>query len=114
MTAELLRDAAATAAVFGFFASAWFGWAQDQPPPAWRTALDADTSRTFGLVVGIEVALAAIGAAVLARRRRSELIPLGGGERRHRARRRDRAPRGGAVVAGRRPPPAVTSGGRGA
>jgi hypothetical protein len=28
MTAEFLRDAAATAAVFGFFASAWFGWAQ--------------------------------------------------------------------------------------
>lgn len=83
--------------VFRFFASAWFGWAQDQPPPAWRkalvagsilslltavgggvmtwrnwsgpTAFDADTSRTFGLVVGIEVALAAIGAAVLARRR---------------------------------------------
>jgi hypothetical protein len=27
MTAEFLRDAA-TAAVFGFFASAWFGWAQ--------------------------------------------------------------------------------------
>jgi hypothetical protein len=105
MTAEFLRDAAATAAVFGFFASAWFGWAQGQPPPAWRTALvagsilslltavgggvmtwrnwsgptafDADTSRTFGLVVGIEVALAAIGAVVLARRRSSELIPPG-------------------------------------
>jgi len=85
------------------FASAWFGWAQDEPPPAWRkalvagsilslltavgggvmtwrnwsgpTAFDADTSRTFGLVVGVEVALAAIGAAVLARRRSSELIP---------------------------------------
>ena len=39
------------------------------------TAFDADTSRTFGLVVGVEVALAAIGAAVLARRRSSELIP---------------------------------------
>jgi hypothetical protein len=103
MTAAFLRDAAATAAIFGFFASAWFGWAQDEPPPAWRkalvagsilslltavgggvmtwrnwsgpTAFDADTSRTFGLVVGIEVALAAIGAAVLARRRSSELIP---------------------------------------
>ena len=102
-TAEFLRDAAATAAIFGFFASAWFGWAQDEPPPAWRkalvagsilslltavgggvltwrnwsgpTAFDADTSRTFGLVVGVEVALAAIGAAVLARRRRSDLIP---------------------------------------
>jgi hypothetical protein len=93
MTAEFLRDAAATAAVFGFFASAWFGWAQDEPPRAWRkaliagsilslltaigggvmtwrnwsgsTAFDADTSRTFGLVVGVEVALAGIGAAVL-------------------------------------------------
>lgn len=87
MTAAFLRDAAATAAIFGFFASAWFGWAQDEPPPAWRkalvagsilsgpTAFDADTSRTFGLVVGVEVALAAIGAAVLARRRSSELIP---------------------------------------
>jgi hypothetical protein len=39
------------------------------------TAFDAGTSRTFGLVVGVEVALAAIGAAVLARRRSSELIP---------------------------------------
>jgi hypothetical protein len=39
------------------------------------TAFDADTSRTFGLVVGVEVALAAIWAAVLARRRSSELIP---------------------------------------
>ncbi len=86
MTAEFPRDAIATAAVFGFFASAWFGWAQDQPPPAWRrwlvvgsvlslltavtggvltwrhwtdpTAFDADTSRTFGIVVGVEVALA--------------------------------------------------------
>jgi len=103
MTAAFLRDAAATAAIFGFFASAWFGWAQDEPPPAWRralvagsilslltavgggvltwrnwsgpTAFDADTSRTFGLVVGVEVALAAIGAAVLARRRSGELIP---------------------------------------
>ena len=88
MTAAFLRDAAATAAIFGFFASAWFGWAQHEPPPAWRkalvagsilslltavggvltwrnwsglTAFDADTSRTFGLVVGVEVALAAIG-----------------------------------------------------
>ena len=51
------------------------------------TAFDADTSRTFGLVVGIEVALAAIGAAVLARRR----VLL--------------------AVAGQRPPLAVTSGG---
>ena len=36
---------------------------------------DAGTSRTFGLVVGVEVALAALGAAFLARRRRGDLIP---------------------------------------
>jgi uncharacterized BrkB/YihY/UPF0761 family membrane protein len=41
VTAEFLRDAAATAAIFGFFASAWFGWAQDEPPPGWRKALVA-------------------------------------------------------------------------
>ena len=103
MTAEFLRDAAATAAVFGFFASSWFGWAQDAPPKAWRkvlvagsvlslltavgggivawrhwsgpTVFDARTSRAFGVVVGIEVVLAALGAAFLARRRRSDLIP---------------------------------------
>ena len=37
--AQHARDAAATAAVFGFFGSAWFGWAQDSPPQAWRWAL---------------------------------------------------------------------------
>jgi hypothetical protein len=103
MGAEFPRDAVATAAVFGFFASAWFGWAQDQPPPAWRrwlvagsilslltavaggvltwrrwtdpTAFDADTSRSFGIVVGIELVLAGLGAGLLARRRRGDLIP---------------------------------------
>jgi hypothetical protein len=103
MTADFARDAAATAAIFGFFASAWFGWAQEDPPRAWRpaliagavvallvmaggvalmlrhwsdgTALDAATSRTFGIVVGIEVAVAALGAVVLTRLRRSELVP---------------------------------------
>ena len=103
MTAVFVRDAAATAAVFGFFASGWFGWAQDEPPKAWGRALiagsvvsllaavagglltwrhwtdgtvfDADTSRAFGVVVGVEVAVAALGAWLLARRRRSDLIP---------------------------------------
>ncbi|GAA0982276.1 hypothetical protein [Nocardiopsis tropica] len=28
----LVRDAAMTTAIFGFFASAWFGWAQERPP----------------------------------------------------------------------------------
>jgi hypothetical protein len=103
MTAEFLRDAAATAVVFGFFASAWFGWAQDDPPKAWARALlagsvvslltaavggllawrywsdgtvfDADTSRAFGVVVGVEVAVAGLGAWLLTRRRRSDLVP---------------------------------------
>jgi hypothetical protein len=104
MFAEHLRDTVATAAVFGFFASSWFGWAQEAPPPAWRkplvagavaalltavagallawrhwpdgTAFDDDTGRAFGIVVGIEFAAAALGAVVLAVRRRRELIPV--------------------------------------
>jgi RimJ/RimL family protein N-acetyltransferase len=83
-------------AVLGSFASAWFGWAQERPPKAWRTPLtlasvgsivlaavggvltwqhwsdgsifDQDsTARSFGIVVGIEFAAAGIGAAVLSR-----------------------------------------------
>jgi hypothetical protein len=101
MTTIFLRDAAATAAIFGFFASAWFGWAQERPPPEWRglliagsvaslvtaaagalltwrfwddgSAFDADTSRAFGIVVGVEVVACAAGAIVLAVRRRSDL-----------------------------------------
>lgn len=41
------------------------------------TVFDEDTSRTFGLVVGIEVAAAGLGALVLTRRRRSDLPPPG-------------------------------------
>ncbi|WP_433316618.1 hypothetical protein ACQP0U_06370 [Micromonospora sp. CA-269861] len=102
MITEHVRDAAATAFVFGFFASSWFGWAQEAPPKPWRpvliagsvlalltataggllawshwsdgTAFDADTSRTFGIVVGIEFGVAAIGAGLLALLRRRELI----------------------------------------
>lgn len=102
MITEHVRDAAATAFVFGFFASSWFGWAQEAPPKQWRpvliagsvlslltavagallawshwsdgTAFDADTSRTFGIVVGVEFAVAAVGAGLLARLRRGELI----------------------------------------
>lgn len=98
MITDFVRDAAATAAIFGFFASAWFGWAQERPPAQWRaaliagsivslvtalaggivtwrrwgegTAFDAETSRAFGIVVGIEFALAAAGVIVLAIRRR--------------------------------------------
>jgi hypothetical protein len=104
MLAEHLRDAAMTAAVFGFFAAGWFGWAQEAPPPAWRKPLiagtavsylalvaggllawrywqdgsvfDAGTSRAFGIVVGVEVGAAAIGAVALAVLRHRELIPV--------------------------------------
>jgi len=100
--AEYLRDAAMTGAVLGFFASAWFGWAQEAPPRTWRrwliagsilalitaaiggilawqnwatgTALDRDTARTFGVVVGLEFLLAVIGAVALTRRRRGDLV----------------------------------------
>jgi hypothetical protein len=103
MTTEFVRDAAATAAIFGFFGSAWFGWAQEDPPRSWRrwlvtgsvlslvtlaagailtwrhwndgTVFDEDTGKAFGIVVGIEFALAGVGAGVLAGRGRKELIP---------------------------------------
>ncbi|GAB3153708.1 hypothetical protein GCM10027290_47010 [Micromonospora sonneratiae] len=102
MIALHVRDAAATAVIFGFFASSWYGWAQEAPPAAWRkrlatgsilamlvavaggllawrhwsdgTAFDADTSRTFGIVVGIEFGLAGLGAGILALLRQSEMI----------------------------------------
>lgn len=103
MTAEFVRDAAATAAILGFFASSWFGWAQECPPGGWRkrlgagsiaslltavaggvlawqhrsdgTVFDAGTSRAFGVVVGVEFATAGLGAALLAARRKKDLIP---------------------------------------
>ncbi|MFI7024177.1 hypothetical protein ACIBMZ_15835 [Micromonospora sp. NPDC049900] len=103
MIAEHVRDAAATAVVFGFFATSWFGWAQESPPPPWRkplvaasvaavlvlvlgalvawrhwsdgTAFTAGTSRTFGIVVGVEFGLAALGAGILAAVRRRDIIP---------------------------------------
>lgn len=103
MSAEFARDAAVTAATFGFFGAGWFGWAQDDPPPSWRgwltggsivsmltaiaggvlawqywsdgSAIDATTAPTFGIIVGVEFSIAAIGAALLAKFRKSDLIP---------------------------------------
>lgn len=102
MIAEFTRDAAATAAVFGFFAASWFGWAQEKPPSAWvnwliagsllsllvaivggfftwqnwstGTAFTPQTGRTFGLIVGIEFAIAGIGAGLLSWWGRADLI----------------------------------------
>jgi hypothetical protein len=104
MTTEFVRDAAATAAIFGFFGSVWFGWAQEHPPKPWRpwlltgsvvslltmlaggllvwrhwsdgSAFDEDTSKTFGVVVGIEVVLAGLGAVVLGARGRRDVVPV--------------------------------------
>ncbi|MBG0564258.1 hypothetical protein [Actinoplanes aureus] len=104
MLAEYVRDAAMTAAIFGFFAMAWFGWALEAPPPAWRRYLyaaltvsalamaggavqaalhwsdgsvfDESVGRTYGIVVGIEFAVAGIGAALLGVARRQSLIPV--------------------------------------
>ncbi|GAA4954390.1 hypothetical protein [Actinoplanes utahensis] len=104
MFAEHVRDLAVTAAVFGFFAATWFGWAQEGPPRPWRryliagtvvsylvmlagivlawrhwddgTVFTADSSRTFGIVVGIEFGAAAAMAVLLTVMRRKELIPV--------------------------------------
>lgn len=104
MTASYVRDAAATVAVLGFFAASWFGWAQESPPRAWRLPLavasvgsallaalggaltwqhwtqgsvfgQRGTARAFGIVVGIEVVIAGLGAAVLIWSRRREFTP---------------------------------------
>jgi len=100
---QYLRDDAMTALIFGFFASMWFGWAQEKPPPSWRRwlALSAILSlvvgaagsylawrhwgdgsalsepgamRRYGITVGVEFALAGIGAAILGMRKRQDLI----------------------------------------
>jgi hypothetical protein len=95
-----VRDFAGTAAAFGFFASVWFGWAQEKPPAGWKpvlvtgsvlsvatavagglllwrlwsrdTAFDDTTGPRFGIVVGIEFGTAALGAVLLAVLRRAD------------------------------------------
>jgi hypothetical protein len=39
------RDSAMTALILGFFASCWFGWAQERPPASWRGPLIAGAVR---------------------------------------------------------------------
>ena len=90
---QYARDSAMTALILGFFASCWFGWAQERPPPAWRSLLivgavlslvvaavgavvawwkwsdgsalnESGAMRHYGIIVGIEFGVAAAGAAV--------------------------------------------------
>ncbi|MEV6520426.1 hypothetical protein AB0M43_00620 [Longispora sp. NPDC051575] len=90
-----LRDSAMTAAVLGFFASSWFGWAQERPPTRWKAPLTAGSvasllvaavgavvawrnwstgsalgepgaMRQYGIIVGVEFGIAALGAAGIA------------------------------------------------
>lgn len=93
-----------TAAIFGFFTPAWFGWAQEAPPRRWRryliggtiagflvmaaglllawrhwddgTAFTEESSRVFGIVVGIEFGVAALGAVLFTLFRRRWVIPV--------------------------------------
>ncbi len=84
-----------TALIFGIFASSWFGWAQEAPPVRWRLPLgvgsvlsllvavaggiyawrnwssasalsEPGAMRAYGIIVGVEFAIAALGAAVIA------------------------------------------------
>lgn len=94
-TAPFVRDMAVAAAVFGFAAFVWFGWAQEAPPARWRLPLglgsavglllavaggvlawrnwgpesvltDPEVRRAFGVVCGVEFAAAGLGALALA------------------------------------------------
>lgn len=95
MLTEFARDHAFTIAWFGIMSFVWFGWGQEDPPRSrrgwlgagsavglivagifgfavftrWsdRSALDGQYV-WFGVVVGVEVLLAAVGCFVLARR----------------------------------------------
>lgn len=51
MNTEFVRDTAMGAVILGFFASAWFGWAQEKPPESWKLAL------TTGSVVSLAIAI---------------------------------------------------------
>jgi hypothetical protein len=97
------RDNAMTALILGFFASSWFGWAQERPPAAWRPLLIAGAvlsiavaligavlawrnwsggsalreqgaMRDYGIIVGVEFGVAAAGAAGIAAWGRSPYI----------------------------------------
>ena len=86
-----------TALILGFFASTWFGWAQERPPRRWRPVLifgsvasltiaaiggvgawrnwsgdsalsDPDAMRTYLVILGVEFGVAGLGALVVVKR----------------------------------------------
>lgn len=106
MDHHLTRDLLMTAAIFGFFAFVWFGWAQEDPPPAARvplgigagvgallaigfgilsglnwgapTALDTTGAafRTYLIIVVVEVVLAVAGGIALALSKWKRFVPV--------------------------------------
>ena len=101
---QFARDYAMTALIFGFFASSWFGWAQEKPPPAWVRPLivgsvlsvavaiaggitavltwsdgsalsEPGAMKRYGTIVGIEFGIAAFGVLALAIREETHLFP---------------------------------------
>lgn len=103
--AGYLRDTTLFVAIFGFFACVWFGWAQENPPAAWKRLLaigaivgvgaavvggllawrnwsspsalnDPATFRIYLITVAVEFWACVIGAVVLAVRRRKTWIPV--------------------------------------
>lgn len=106
MDPNLTRDLTMTAAIFGLFAFVWFGWAQENPPSAARvplgvgsgvggllaigfgllsgfswdapSALDPSSPsfRTYLVIVGIEVVLAAAGGIGLGFSKWKSLVPV--------------------------------------
>lgn len=102
-TVRSRRDAGLTALFLGFFAAAWFGWAQADSmlwiwllvasiaslivafigavvgfrrPSAESALHDRARYRRYGIIVGIEFALAGIGAAVLGIAGAAAYIPI--------------------------------------
>ena len=103
MELENTRDLVMYATIFGTFAFAWFGWAQENPPEKLRvwlglgsiislmvaalggylaytnwhalSALNREgVYELFGIVVATEIVLAFIGSIILMKRNRNDLI----------------------------------------
>ncbi|GAA3383192.1 hypothetical protein GCM10020369_08130 [Cryptosporangium minutisporangium] len=93
-----------TALILGFFASAWFAWAQEKPPETWKKPLmiagalslvvaaigafsawrhwndgsalsEPGAMRRYGIIAGVEFGIAAVGSIVLVLSRHRPLIP---------------------------------------